>query len=169
MNASHVRLQFLVVAAVVLVEAGCGKAPPSAPPPDVPPPTAFFEWCQQNQFGVKSPESEEIRPRTSNVPGAPIGDFELEAWTKCKTATEAEAYLDGVERDLRRAAQERGIQPDAAAPAGPNGGFKFEYRAGRIRGTLTGAMELRKSKEGARETVTRYFVRLNLKEVASEQ
>jgi len=167
MSASHVRMASLAVTGVLLVGAGCGKEPPApAAPPDAPPPTAFFEWCQQHTFGVDSPQSSQVAAGAKNLPGAPVGDVELEAWTKCATAAEAEAYLAGVERDLRRAAQERGVQADAATPTRP-GGFTIQYRAGGIRGTLTGAMELRDNKEGG-ETVKRYFIRLNLTEVAAE-
>jgi hypothetical protein len=72
--------------------------------------------------------------------------------------------LAGVERELRRAAQERGVELDAS-PKGSSDGFTIKYRANRIRGTLTGAMELRDNKEGG-QTVKRYFVRLNLTEIA---
>jgi len=168
MRARHVGMESLAVTAVLLVGAGCGKAPPApAAPPDAPPPTAFFAWCQQHQFGVDSPQTNQVAAGAKNLPGAPVGDVEVEAWTRCATAAEAEAYVAGVERDLRRAAQERGVRTDAAAPAGPGGGFTIQYRAGRLRGTLTRAMELRDSKEGGK-TVKRYFVRLNLTEVAAE-
>lgn len=147
---------------------GCNKAPPApVPSPDIPPPTAFFEWCQQHTFGVDSPQTSQITAGLKNLPGAPVGDVGFEAWTKCKTAAEAEAYLEGVERNLRRTAQDRGVNLDSAGPAEPSREFTIRYRAGRIQGTLTGAMELRDNKEGG-TTVRRYFIRLNLTEVAVE-
>jgi hypothetical protein len=153
MSPTRARVASLVFTAGLLVGAGCTKAPPPAPvaPPVAPPPTAFFEWCKQHQFGVDSPQSKQIAAGVKNLPaGAPIGDVELEAWTKCSTAAEADVYLAGVERDLRRAAQEHGVQPDAAGPAGPGSGFVIRYQLGRVRGTLTGAMELRDNKEAER-------------------
>lgn len=168
MSANRVHRASLAVTAVFLIGTGCSKVPPApAPPPDAPPPTAFFEWCQQQTFGVDSPQTSQVAAGVKNLPGAPVGDVGLEAWTKCESAAEAETYLAGVEQNLRRVAQERGVSLDAAGPAEPGGGFTIRYQAGRIRGTLTGAMELRDNKEGGK-TLKRYFVRLNLTEVAAE-
>ncbi len=166
-TANHYRMRFLSFVTILLIGAGCNKtAPTTAAVSPAPPPTAFFAWCEKSNFGVDSPQSKQTKVGTTNIPGTPIGNMEFEAWTKTATAKEAQAFLAVVERDLRRAAQERGVEVDAS-PDGSSGGFTIKYRANRIRGTLTGAMELRDNKEGGL-TVKRYFVRLSLIEVAAE-
>jgi hypothetical protein len=169
MSVCRVHIGTLVVAAVVFAGAGCRKEPPAPTVlPDTPPPTAFFEWCKHNNFGLDLPESNQVAAGVKNLPtGAPVGDVEFEARTKFSTAAEAEAYLATIEKDLRTAAEERGVQLEAAAPRKQGEGFTIRYRSGRIRGTMTGATEIRDDKVGG-EAVKRYFVRLNLTEIAVE-
>jgi hypothetical protein len=166
-NESPARTVSLAAVLALLVGAGCRKEPPAPEAPaDRPPPTPFYEWCLKHRFGIDAPQSNLVAAGIKNLPGAPVGDVELDAWTRSATPQEAEAYLAGVERGLRRAAQEHGVSPEPA-PA-PDGGFTIKYSAGRIRGTLKGTMELRDN-EGGEKKVKRYFVRLSLTEVVAER
>jgi len=167
MDKHHLSWRLMSVMALLLAASGCSRTSPSATGPKAPvnspPPSAFFQWCSENQFGVKAPQNQTISAGVKNLPGAPIGDMEFSAWTKCATAEEAEAYLSDVEQNLRRVARERGVELDPTV-AEAKGKFTMRYRADRIQGTLTGSMELRDNREGI-GMMKRFFVCLKLTEI----
>jgi hypothetical protein len=77
--------------------------PPPAPAPKIPP-TAFFEWCEDNNFGVKSRVVWKTSDYISETRGA-----RLVARTPCKTEDEARNFVEAAVVELQRMAKEKGI------------------------------------------------------------
>src|SRR5262245_41723593 len=131
MNRRHLNSGIVLVAVVgSLLEDGCSSPAPSRPNTR---PTAFFEWCAGEKFGVKSPEAASIRKGGKNVSSGEIGVAEHRAWTPCKNEDEARLFLDATAAELRRVAEEKGItlQSDDDLPDPQVSGFLLRYQSGR--------------------------------------
>ncbi len=147
-----------------ILTSGCSKRPPPDKPSTAP--TAFFDWCQSEKFGVKSPQTTMINNKATNVSSGELGFVKYRAWTPCKTDQEARKFLDTTFAELRHKAEEKGCECQAAEPHGT--GLSLKYRSGRVNGALVGRCVLGDNLPGA-ETAKAYFVELKLTEVVGEQ
>jgi hypothetical protein len=162
--------RFLIIAVVIagspLGGAGCSR--PTPPPPNTQP-TAFFDWCYANHFGVKSPQRTGLRNATKNVASGQIGLTEQMAWTPCKTEPEARKFLEDTIAELRRVATEHGLTVEAGDDAPNPQGYRvlLRYRSGPNVGTLEGKFSLNDTEEDGK-TVKAYFVYHKLTETIVE-
>jgi hypothetical protein len=156
----------VLIGGPLLIGAGCSR--PTPPPPDTRP-TAFFDWCTANKFGVKSPESTDFHNATKNVASGQIGVSELKAWTPCKSEAETQKLLEQLTADLRRVAIQHGMNVADAAGSPDANGYRtlFTYQAGPNHGTLEGKCALTDTKTDGKP-VKAYFVYYKLTEVIEE-
>jgi hypothetical protein len=167
MNRGRVSSAILLAVVVSgLLGGGCSSPPPSQPNTS---PSAFFQWCVDEKFGVKSPEGASITRAGQKAPSGEIGFAEYRAWTPCKTDEEARKFLGATAAELQHVAKERGmtVQGGDPSPDPPGSQFVLRYRSGPNHGTLEGKYELGDTKTDGK-AVKAYFVRLRLTEVIGE-
>ena len=160
----------------ILLAGGCHKPPP--PPPNTAP-TAFFDWCVAEHFGVKSHEQYVKHQRAEKIASGQLGLAEYNGVlanpvfdgkgnkigsVACMTDEEcARKLYQAIVRELRRVAEEKGVtlqgkgQPEDKE-------FAWKYRFGPNDGTLEGKYELGDTKDAGKD-VKVYFVKFKLREV----
>ncbi len=140
---------------------GCSKPVPPAKPGTAP--TAFFDWCQSEKFGVNSPQNSMVNNKTANIASGELGFVKYLAWTSCKTDEEAQKFLDTTFAALGHKAEEKGCDCQGPEPHGT--GLSLKYRSGRVDGTVVGRCVLRDMPRMGMA----YWVELKLTEVVGEQ
>lgn len=160
MNRLRLAPYFLLVS-VFLVN-GCSQSPqPQPPPPPQPPPeftpTTFFDWCNKEHFGTKSPTNA-FAFNTFKTPVFVKGSI----WTPSKTEHEAQDLLKNTIAAIREKAEEKGceILTTNDSPASSNVAT-LKYRSGPNKGTLEAQYELRDTPEGGK-IVKAYWINFNL-------
>lgn len=153
------------MAMLSLFVVGCSKPkPPKTSSKKAPPPTKFFDWCNEEYFGIESPQYDLLSVGNPGVPQFPVGDIEFVGWTNCDSDSEANDYLANIEHQLKKKAAELGVELNSIVST-KDKQFEMEYQTARLVGTLKGAMEQRDNKESS-GIEKRYFVVLRLTENA---
>ena len=109
------------------------------------PPSAFFAWCRDEKFGVKSPQTGAVSD-TSNLDSTGQRRFiKFAAWIPSKTDPEAQKYLETTFAAIWSKTVEKGCELPSTTQADPppETGFSLKYRSGRIHGVLEGKYECR--------------------------
>jgi hypothetical protein len=147
-----------------ILASGCSRPLP----PDKPnaAPSAFFDCCQNEKFGVRSPQEIMVHSRPTNVSSGEVGFLKYRAWTSCKTDQEARKFLDATFAALRHKAEEKGCQCQGTEPQAT--GLSLKYRCGHNDGALVGRCVLSDTQD-AGKTGGAYFAELKLTEVVGEQ
>ena len=151
-----------------LLASGCSTKSSPPPPESSPPessPTAFFDWCRSEGFGVKSPTNAAFH-NSGNASSGQLGLIKYSAWIPSKTEQEAQEFLVSTFKALRKQAEEAGCEPERDVEPLPGKGLALKYRRGGVQGTLDGQYELRDTPDGGKITKA-YWVNLNLVEEVS--
>jgi hypothetical protein len=144
-----------------ILASGCSKPHPPAMPGTAP--TAFFDWCQSESFGVKLPQTTMVNSKATNITSGELGFVKYLAWTPCKTDEESRKFLDTTFAALRHKAEEKICACQGIEPHGT--GLSLKYRSGRVDGTVVGRCVLRDMPKMG----TAYWLELKLTEVVGEQ
>jgi hypothetical protein len=129
-------------------------------------PTAFFDWCQSEKFGLKLSNDIMVNSSsTKKVSSGDLGFIKYRAWTPSKTDQEAKEFLDTTFAELKRKAEEKGCECQGTEPHGT--GLSLKYRFGRDDGVLVGRCVLDDT-PGMGKTDKAYFVELKLTESAGD-
>jgi hypothetical protein len=169
------KLSRFLLCAVGLLAGGCSR--PAANTQPFPKPTAFFEWCASNNFGVKSDQLALVSQSQRSVSSADVGwrgdpsgqvaFANSAAWKNYQTEEEAKKDLDATAATLRRVAQEKGLtlegNKDLPGPQGSD--FVLKYQSGSIHGILEGNYEPGELKGREKEKPMKgYWIRFKLTE-----
>lgn len=150
--------------ALVLVggAAGCSKPPSNHP-------TAFFDWCVSENFGVNAANQYSAHRSTKNIKAGEIGNLQYSGWIPSKTADEARAFVDAAVKKLRSVAQEKGVTLNPADSKDSVSVWKYE--SGDIHGILEGKPQLTDfpiaPMPGEKQEKV-FFIRLDLTEVVQQ-
>ena len=180
MKLGHITAAMLLTVSLgIFLAVGCKRPPP--PPPNTAP-TAFFEWCVAEHFGVKTHEQYLKNQRAEKVASGQLGLAEYMGVlanpvfdgkgnkigsVACMMDEEcAQKLYQAIARELHRVAEEKGITLQGKAAPDDNV-IAWTYRFGPNDGTLEGKYELGDTKDAGKD-VKVYFVKFKLREVIHE-
>jgi hypothetical protein len=146
-----------------LVPSGCGSRPPEPPPKNQP--TAFFDWCVKEHFGVTSPQTKSFHHRATNIRSGKLGYAFHNAAIVKDNEEDVRASFHETVANLRKVARENGCEltgPETLARPDDHS-LALTYRSGLVHGKLAAKYELQDSSESGKD-VKRYFMELELTE-----
>jgi hypothetical protein len=119
-----------------LVASGCGSREAGPPPSNQP--TAFFDWCVKEHFGITSPQTRSFHRQATNIRSGELGYAFYNGAVVKDNEEDVRAAFHEMVANLRKVAKEKGCEltgPETLARPDDHS-LTLTYRSGKIQGKL---------------------------------